>query len=56
MALGFGPNQAVIALWDIFIIFESFTNVRWYLENQEWMDGVTSGDYQNYYEDMYKGR
>lgn len=30
--------------------------VRWYLDNQEWLDNVTSGDYQKYYEDMYKGR
>ncbi|MFA5849745.1 MAG: dTDP-glucose 4,6-dehydratase [Bacteroidales bacterium] len=28
--------------------------VRWYLENQEWLDNVTSGDYQRYYDDMYK--
>lgn len=30
--------------------------VRWYLDNQEWMDNVTSGDYQKYYDSMYKGR
>ena len=30
--------------------------VTWYLDNQEWMDNVTSGDYQKYYDDMYKGR
>jgi len=30
--------------------------VRWYLDNQQWMDNVTSGDYQNYYDDMYKNR
>ena len=28
--------------------------IRWYLDNQEWMENVTSGDYQNYYEKMYK--
>ena len=27
--------------------------VSWYLDNQEWMDEVTSGDYRNYYEQMY---
>ena len=27
--------------------------VSWYLTNQEWLDGVTSGDYQRYYEEMY---
>ncbi len=30
--------------------------VRWYLENQEWMDRVTSGDYMAYYNDMYNNR
>ena len=30
--------------------------VRWYLDNQEWMDNVTSGDYQRYYDDMYRNR
>lgn len=30
--------------------------VKWYLDNQAWMDNVTSGDYQQYYENMYKGR
>ena len=30
--------------------------VRWYLENQDWMDHVTSGDYMNYYEEMYSKR
>ena len=30
--------------------------VRWYLDNQQWMDRVTSGDYQKYYESMYKNR
>jgi dTDP-glucose 4,6-dehydratase len=27
--------------------------VRWYLENQDWLDNVTSGEYQNYYRGMY---
>ena len=26
--------------------------IRWYLDNQEWMENVTSGDYQKYYEKM----
>lgn len=30
--------------------------VRWYLENQEWMDHITSGEYEKYYESMYKNR
>jgi dTDP-glucose 4,6-dehydratase len=30
--------------------------VDWYLENQAWLDDVTSGSYQRYYEEMYSGR
>ncbi len=30
--------------------------VGWYLSNQEWLDNVTSGDYQRYYQDMYANR
>jgi len=30
--------------------------VDWYLENEEWMNNVTSGDYQNYYENQYHKR
>lgn len=30
--------------------------VKWYLENQEWMERVTSGEYQNYYDEMYNNR
>lgn len=28
--------------------------IKWYLDNQEWMKNVTSGDYEKYYEKMYK--
>jgi dTDP-glucose 4,6-dehydratase len=27
--------------------------VQWYLDNQEWLDNVTSGEYQEYYRKMY---
>ncbi|MDR1517850.1 MAG: dTDP-glucose 4,6-dehydratase [Dysgonamonadaceae bacterium] len=30
--------------------------IRWYLDNQEWMDEVTSGEYQRYYENTYSNR
>ena len=30
--------------------------IEWYLDNQEWVEEVTSGDYQKYYERMYGGR
>ena len=28
--------------------------IEWYLQNEAWMNKVTSGDYMNYYEKMYK--
>ena len=44
--------------WEPSLQFEEGIEktVRWYLENQAWLDNVTSGDYQKYYEEMYKGR
>jgi len=30
--------------------------VEWYLENTEWLENVTSGDYQKYYEEQYQKR
>ena len=30
--------------------------IDWYLANEEWMNNVTSGNYQKYYEDMYKNK
>ena len=44
--------------WEPSLQFEEGIEktVRWYLENQEWMDNVTSGDYLKYYEEMYANR
>ena len=28
----------------------------WYLENGDWLEGVTSGEYVKYYDRMYSGR
>ncbi|MDR1810728.1 MAG: dTDP-glucose 4,6-dehydratase [Prevotella sp.] len=44
--------------WEPSLQFEEGIEktVKWYLDNQEWMDNVTTGDYQEYYEKMYKGR
>jgi dTDP-glucose 4,6-dehydratase len=44
--------------WEPSLQFEEGIEktVRWYLDNQAWMDNVTSGDYQNYYKSMYDGR
>ncbi len=30
--------------------------IKWYLENEEWMKHITSGEYQSYYENMYEGK
>jgi len=30
--------------------------IDWYLENQRWLDNVTSGNYQKYYDEMYGDR
>ncbi len=29
---------------------------KWYLENEEWLDNVTSGNYQKYYKEQYANR
>ena len=44
--------------WEPSLQFEEGIEktVRWYLDNQEWMDNITSGEYERYYEEMYKGR
>lgn len=30
--------------------------IKWYLDNEDWMKNITSGDYQNYYKKMYEGK
>jgi dTDP-glucose 4,6-dehydratase len=30
--------------------------IEWYLQNREWLENVTSGEYQKYYEKMYSNR
>ncbi len=44
--------------WEPSLQFEEGIEktVRWYLNNQEWMDNITSGEYENYYEEMYRNR
>ena len=44
--------------WEPTLQFEEGIEktVRWYLDNQEWMDNITSGEYKKDYEEMYKGR
>lgn len=42
--------------WEPSLQFEEGIEktVQWYLDNQDWLDNVTSGDYQEYYKKMYK--
>lgn len=44
--------------WEPSLQFEEGIErtVRWYLDNEPWMDNITSGDYERYYEEMYKNR
>ena len=41
--------------WEPSLQFEEGIErtVRWYLDNQQWLDNITSGDYERYYEEMY---
>lgn len=44
--------------WEPSLQFEEGIEktVAWYLDNQAWLDQVTSGEYQKYYEKMYAKR
>ena len=44
--------------WEPSLQFEEGIErtVRWYLDNKEWLDNVTSGDYMKYYDEMYNKR
>jgi dTDP-glucose 4,6-dehydratase len=43
--------------WEPSLQFEEGIEktVDWYLENEDWLKNVTSGDYQKYYEEHYQG-
>ncbi len=30
--------------------------IKWYLENEEWVNNIVNGEYQNYYNEMYSGK
>lgn len=44
--------------WEPSLQFEEGIEktVKWYLDNPEWVNEITSGNYQQYYEQMYKNR
>jgi len=41
--------------WTPSIDFENGLRktVKWYLNNQDWLDNITSGDYKDYYKKQY---
>ena len=43
--------------WNPKYSFEQgiYKTIDWYLKHLDWVDHVTSGEYQNYYKTMYKG-
>ena len=44
--------------WEPTLQFEEGIEktVRWYLDNEAWVDNITSGEYEKYYQDMYANR
>lgn len=64
------PKPAQRAAWDLgkiipprwgwtpTVTFEEGTKktIDWYLEQTEWLGHVVSGQYQQYYKDMYSNR
>ncbi|MDD6797735.1 MAG: dTDP-glucose 4,6-dehydratase, partial [Clostridia bacterium] len=44
--------------WEPLTLFDEGIKktVKWYLENRKWWENIISGDYQQYYEKMYKNR
>ena len=44
--------------WEPSLQFEEGIErtIKWYLDNEEWLNNITSGDYERYYDEMYKGR
>lgn len=44
--------------WEPSLQFEEGIEktVKWYLDNEDWLENVTSGDYKAYYEKMYGKR
>ena len=44
--------------WEPSLQFEEGLSLTldWYMKNQDWLDNVTSGDYQNYYQTQYTER
>lgn len=56
---GIDPTKIKTELgWEPETVYEEGIKktIKWYLDNSEWMKRVTSGEYKNYYENMYEGK
>lgn len=44
--------------WEPSLQFEEGIEktVRWYLDNEQWLNNIINGDYEKYYDEMYKNR
>jgi len=44
--------------WEPSLQFEEGIEktINWFMDNEEWMNNITSGDYQKYYDEMYEDR
>lgn len=44
--------------WEPITLFDEGIKktIKWYLENRQWWENIISGEYQQYYEKMYKDR
>jgi len=44
--------------WEPTILFDEGIKktIKWYLDNKEWWENIISGDYQDYYEKIYKNK
>lgn len=44
--------------WEPSLQFEEGIEktVKWYLDNEEWLNNITSGEYEKYYDSMYSNR
>lgn len=44
--------------WTPSLIFEQGLKktIQWYLDNEEWLNNVTSGSYQDYYDNLYSSK
>lgn len=59
MRYAIDPSKTAAALgWAPLTPFETGirSTVRWNLDNRGWIESITSGDYRNYYQQMYHAR